>query len=71
MTERGYLDELKSRGGFYPTARLLSVAQAIVDSDPVLTRVEPALQRLMKDTRESVFLAKADGTKRFPCHDSF
>ena len=61
MTERGYLYELKPRGGFYPTARLLGVAQAIVDSDPVLTRVEPALNRLLKETGESVFLAKADG----------
>lgn len=61
MTERGYLYELKSRGGFYPTARLLSVAQTIVDSDPVLSRVEPTLQKLMKETGQSVFLAKADG----------
>jgi len=61
MTERGYLYELKPRGGFYPTARLLGVAQAIVNSDPVLTRVEPALRKLLNETGESVFLAKAEG----------
>lgn len=62
LEERGYLYELRPRGGYYPTARLLDVAQAIVDHDPLLLRVQPVLELLRDELQEAVFLSKAKET---------
>lgn len=61
LEQRGYVYELKARAGFYPTARLAEVGRTIVESDPVLSRVEPALERLRDGVGESIFLARANG----------
>lgn len=61
LVARGYLYELKARGGFYPTARLADIGALIVEADPVLSRVEPILAALRDEIGESVFLAKANG----------
>ena len=44
LEDRGYLYEIRPRGGYYPTARLFAVAKAIVDNDPIAQRAEPILQ---------------------------
>lgn len=59
LQERGYLYELRPRGGYYPSARLFHLAQQIVEHDPVSLRAEPVLQALCHQLHASVSLAKA------------
>ena len=61
LEQRGYLYEVRHRSGYYPTARLLDVARAIVDHDPVSVRAAPVLERLTQDLQASASLAKAKG----------
>jgi IclR family acetate operon transcriptional repressor len=57
LARRGYLYEA-GRRFIYPTRRLLDVARTIVEHDPVLERIEPALLRLRDATRETVIFGK-------------
>lgn len=59
LEQRGYLYEIRPRGGYYPTARLYEVARIILDNDPVTARAEPVLQQLSLDLSASVSLGKA------------
>lgn len=59
LEQRGYLYEVKPRGGYYPTARLHEIAKIILDNDPVTERAEPILQQLSSDLSASVSLGKA------------
>lgn len=61
LEERGYLYEVRARGGFYPTARLYDVARVIADNDPVVLRAKPVLDRLAAELNASASLAKAKG----------
>jgi len=61
LEERGYLYEIAPRSGFYPTLRLLDVATAIANHDPVMLRAELVLQQLRDDVDESVLLSKTSG----------
>lgn len=54
----GYLYEIGRRQGYYPTGRLLKMAQTISANDPVLDRVRPTLQELREASAETVVLAK-------------
>jgi DNA-binding IclR family transcriptional regulator len=57
----GYVYELEPRGGYYPTLRLLDIANSIASADPILLRAD-ILLRSMRDTLdESVFLSKVNG----------
>lgn len=58
LAELGYLYELGRRNGYYPTSRLLAMAQQIARNDPVLDRVHPTLVELREATHETVVLAK-------------
>jgi DNA-binding IclR family transcriptional regulator len=58
---RGYIYELKPRGGYYPTLRLFEVAKAIADHDPVVSRAAVLLRETRDSIGESVLLAKATG----------
>lgn len=58
LLERGYLYVVSRRKDFYPTRRLLDLAQTIARNDPFLERMEPALQALRDETRETVILGK-------------
>lgn len=58
LEERGYLYEVRQRGGYYPTARLYEIAKTILDNDPVTERAEPILQQLSLDLSASVSLGK-------------
>jgi DNA-binding IclR family transcriptional regulator len=55
LRQRGYLYDV-GRRLLYPTRRILDVARAIVENDPVLERIEPALQRLRDGSRETIIL---------------
>jgi DNA-binding IclR family transcriptional regulator len=63
LEERGYLYEVKLRGGYYPTARLYNLGKAIVESDPVATRALPVLDRLSSLLNASALLAKVEGLR--------
>ncbi|KOF52457.1 MULTISPECIES: IclR family transcriptional regulator [unclassified Achromobacter] len=58
LTGLGYLYETGRRQGYYPTGRLLAMAQRIARADPVLDRVYPSLTELRDATRETVVFAK-------------
>lgn len=58
LEERGYLYETGRRQGYYPTGRLLAMAQVIAAHDPVLDRVKPALLELRDAARETVVFGK-------------
>jgi IclR family acetate operon transcriptional repressor len=59
LEERGYLYEVRQRGGYYPTARLYNIAKAIVENDPVTLRAAPVLENLSTSLNASASLAKA------------
>jgi DNA-binding IclR family transcriptional regulator len=61
LKERGYIYELKPRGGYYPTLRLFEVAKAIAENDPVVSRAAVLLRETRDRIGESVLLAKATG----------
>ena len=64
LSDLGYLYETGRRQGYYPTGRLLTMAQRIAKSDPVLDRVYPSLAELREATRETVVFAKLSADDR-------
>jgi DNA-binding IclR family transcriptional regulator len=61
LQERGYIYELATRGGFYPTLRLYDIAKQIADHDPVVLRTDSLLRSLRDALDESVLLSKVNG----------
>lgn len=61
LLERGYLYELTSRGGYYPTLRLYEMAKTIADHDPVVLRADALLRTLRDKIDESILLSKVSG----------
>jgi len=55
---RGYLYEVKARGGFYPTKLLFEHARIIASHDPLAERFVPLLEKLRDQTGETVLLSK-------------
>lgn len=62
LVDRGYLYYLQARGPFYPTRRLLSIAEEIAAHDPIAQYVLPLLGSLRDKTGETVILGKLKGT---------
>ena len=58
LEARGYLYEVKARGGFYPTRLLFERARVIVTHDPLAQRFVPLLDKLRDQTGETVLLSK-------------
>lgn len=58
LEEQGYMYETGRRQGFYPTGRLLTMAQVIAAHDPVLDRVKATLEELRDAARETVVFGK-------------
>lgn len=58
LQNRGYIYEVQRRSGYYPTRRLLGVAEQIAGSDPLLDRIRPTLLRLRDETGETVVVGK-------------
>jgi DNA-binding IclR family transcriptional regulator len=65
LRERGYLYELSSRSGYYPTLRLYEIGKSIAESDPVVLRAEGELKSLRDQVDESVLLAKVNGLSAY------
>ena len=63
LENRGYLYEVRPRGGYYPTARLFAIAKTIVDNDPIAQRAEPILQAICNEYKVSAWLGKAKGAQ--------
>lgn len=61
LQSRGYLYEIASRGGYYPTLKLFEIARSIADHDPVVARADVLLRSLRDAMDESVLLAKVHG----------
>jgi DNA-binding IclR family transcriptional regulator len=61
LENRGYVYEIAPRAGYYPTLRLLDIATAIADNDPVVLRADHALRALRDTIDESVLLCKTSG----------
>src|SRR5450830_1169353 len=59
LEARGYIYETAPRAGYYPTRRLLEVAQVISANDSLLQRTEFLLQSIRDELQETVTLAKA------------
>ena len=64
LSELGYLYETSRRTGYYPTSRLLAMAQRIAHNDPVRERVYPSLVALRDATQETVVFAKLTADRR-------
>ena len=58
LEARGYLYEVKTRGGFYPTKLLFEYARIIASHDPLAERFVPLLEKLRDQTGETVLLSK-------------
>ncbi len=58
LEARGYLYEVKARGGFYPTRLLFEQARIIASHDPLAERFVPLLEKLRDQTGETVLLSK-------------
>lgn len=58
LANRGYLYETARRQGYYPTGRLLAMAQRIARADPILEKVGPTLEALRDAVAETVVLGK-------------
>src|SRR5690606_20677382 len=58
LTGLGYLYETAPRQGYYPTGRLLAMAQRIARADPILEKIGPTLAALRDAVAETVVLAK-------------
>jgi len=63
LQARGYLYELSRRQGYYPSSRLGSVSAAIAAATPVTSLVDPILQALREEAKESVVLVKRQGDR--------
>lgn len=61
MVSHGYLYAPGIRAGYYPTQRLLQVAQSICSMDPLISMFTPLLVQLRDETRETAVLAKLAG----------
>lgn len=61
LVSRGYLYEVRKRGGYYPTRRLQTIAAAIDATDPVVDIVHPHLVALRDASHETAVLGKIQG----------
>lgn len=62
LREAGFLYELRHRAGYYPTPRLLTLAQAIVTDGPLSEGLKAMVARLAARTGETAILAAPSGT---------
>jgi DNA-binding IclR family transcriptional regulator len=58
LEQRGYLYQLTERGSYYPTHRLIDVAQSIASFDPIVEQFESPLQALCDEYRVSAWIGK-------------
>ncbi len=56
LSARGYLYEVKSRGGVYPSRKLLMTAEKIALGDPITALINEFLKKLAFETGETALL---------------
>ena len=61
LSSRGYLVTAGAHRMYYPTRRLFDLARKILDRDPVLAKVRPALEALRDQSGETVIVGKRLG----------
>lgn len=61
LLERGFLYEPKPRGGYYPTARWLALAQEVAEAEPLPPAVLALLRDLAETTGETVWITAPSG----------
>lgn len=57
LLDLGYIYETRRRGGYYPTRRLLDLAQHIAEGDPFLQGIHGFLEALAAEAGETVLLS--------------
>jgi DNA-binding IclR family transcriptional regulator len=62
LVSRGYLYEVRKRGGYYPTRRLQQLASAIDAVDPIVEMLHAQLVELRDVSGETAVLGKIHGT---------
>ncbi|MBR0669684.1 IclR family transcriptional regulator [Neoroseomonas soli] len=62
LAERGYLYEPRARDGYYPTPRLLALAQSIAEAEPLPEALTTLLRELVGETGETAAIAASAGT---------
>lgn len=62
LVNRGYLYEIRRRGGYYPTRRLETVAGEIGAVDPIVEMLHPFVVELRDRTGETAVLGKLTGS---------
>ncbi len=63
LRNRGYLYEVRQRGGFYPTRRLRDLGEAIDAGDPVLGLVRETMVDLCRQTGETILLGARNASE--------
>lgn len=59
----GYVYEVKSGVGYYPTRRWLDKAQTVNAHDPLIEKMRPVMRTLSEDTDETIILGKRADTR--------
>lgn len=60
LSARGYLYEVRTRGGYYPSRKLLAVSEMIAVGDPITSIIQDFLRKLAFETGETTLLAVRD-----------
>jgi IclR family acetate operon transcriptional repressor len=68
LENRGYIYTVQRRSGYYPTKRLLAIAEKIIAHDPLLDRIAPSMEKLRDETGETVLLGKLQAGKLVYLH---
>lgn len=58
LRARGFVYVLEDRKLIYPTKRILAIAQLIAESDPVIEMALPTLEKLQRQSDETLILGK-------------
>jgi len=61
LVDRGFLYEPRTRGGFYPSPRWLSLAQEIADAEPLPEAVYTLLREVRQETDETTAIGAPAG----------
>jgi DNA-binding IclR family transcriptional regulator len=61
LLDRGYLYALSRRRGFYPTRKLLTLAETIAAKDTYLQRLTPFLEALRDEAGETIIIGTLQG----------
>ncbi len=62
MVEYDFLYQPKARGGYYPTSKWLHMGQTLVGAQPIPLSVHQLLERLARETGETLFLVRGEGS---------